>query len=225
MLVNPESLAETIISVADAYLHKRTLSDTKKLDAARWIADRQHMDDAYRPYMFAPTFADITNGARTVTGERLTSRAGIRHILGEEACRALILLASDDRCVQDALQSSIANMKWLHSDGPEASLGWYCCCTCSVSLWRLVAVSNLPNREQHLDIGMERLREHRGDDGRWKSFPFYYTLSALIDIDRKQATDELRHAGYRCERGLVGLHGGDVAIRRRIIVEKALERC
>ena len=42
--------------------------------------------------MFAPTQRDFRVGIRLFTGERISTGAATGHILGEEACRTLILL-------------------------------------------------------------------------------------------------------------------------------------
>jgi hypothetical protein len=42
--------------------------------------------------MFAPTSQDYAQGIRLFTGERISTRAATGHILGEEACRVILLL-------------------------------------------------------------------------------------------------------------------------------------
>jgi len=178
--------------------------------------------------MFAPTGEDLRNGVRVYTGEPVKSRAAISHILGQEACRALILLNVRDANVGQALQQATAGM--LHrleqaEDSGEVH-GMYCCGICSVAYWRNVIAGGLDRNEERLAAGMAALRTHRTDDGRWRRFPFYYTLLALSEIDLSPALDEMRFAAALLERYVKKkVPGNRFSERRRVIAERILARC
>jgi hypothetical protein len=71
---------------------------------------------------------------------------------------------------------------------------------------------------------MKILRAHRERTGRWKRFPFYYTLQTLCELDMPAAREELRFAAKSCVRVLRKAEGGDVVEqRRRQIARAALE--
>ena len=61
--------------------------------------------------MFAPSNEDYTEGVRLFTGERISSRVGTGHILGEEACRALLLLDVGLGEVENALDQAMRCME------------------------------------------------------------------------------------------------------------------
>jgi len=225
-LTYPRSLGRTLDAVNDALFFARTLTKADRLAAARWIARRQGMPGSYAS-MFAPTEADFASGIRVFTGERLSTRAGTAHILGEEAIRALILLDVSDRAVKAALARAQEGMNARLRDA-EASghqVGRYCCGICSAAYWRTLTVGGLENAEERLALGMRDLRQSRTGDGKWRPFPFWYTVLALSGVELPGASRELRHAAPVCERYLRRAAGGDAyAGRRRALAEQVLAR-
>jgi hypothetical protein len=72
---------------------------------------------------------------------------------------------------------------------------------------------------------MEYLREHRDGKGRWRRFPFYYTLLALLEIPGSRATGEMGYAGPGLERMLKRSRRNDrFDLRRRAVAERVLAR-
>lgn len=164
-IVNPNSLAATLDAVNEVFSYKRSLSKSQREKVAKWIASRQGKPNSYAN-MFAPTENDLNGDARVFTGERLRSGGLIRHILGEEACRVLILLDASIVDVHNALnrasQRMMSALKRLEDSG--FTTGIYCCGTCTCFLWRHLAVGGLKDAEQRLVAGMKALKLHR--DGR-----------------------------------------------------------
>ncbi len=91
LTVKPSSLAETLDAVDDALFFGQKLTGPERKKVARWITEQRGKPGAYAG-MFAPTSADRASGIKLFTGEAVKSKAAIGHILGEEACRVLILL-------------------------------------------------------------------------------------------------------------------------------------
>ncbi|MCU0727702.1 MAG: hypothetical protein MUE73_18230, partial [Planctomycetes bacterium] len=87
-LVDPDSLGATLDSINAVLFSGQPVSRRDKAAAASWIADRQGLAGAYGG-MFAPLPLDMQTGVTLFTGERVSTRAGTAHLLGEEACRAL----------------------------------------------------------------------------------------------------------------------------------------
>jgi hypothetical protein len=77
--------------------------------------------------MFAPTARDFETGIRLFTGERITSGAAASHILGEEACRALLLLKTDVKDAREALKRATRSMdrRLRESESKGGRLGFY----------------------------------------------------------------------------------------------------
>jgi hypothetical protein len=222
MILHSNSLIATVDAVNDAFFHDRIISKADAAAAARWIAGRQGLPGGYRG-MFAPTPADFRKGAVVFTGEKMPSRAGCAHVTGEEACRALLLLGGG-KPIKDAL---VRATEWMDPspDNPPPMPGWYCCHTCSVAMWRHLAVSPVSYAEAFLVGGLKVLKSKRRPNGRWHGFPFYYTLLALLDVDLPTVRTELRFAGPACERLICRSSQTDtVSRRRRAVLERVLAK-
>jgi len=223
-MLYPDSLAMTLDVLNEAYFFQRPISETDKEQAAQWIAGRQGRPGAYAN-MFAPTDDDYTSGIRLFTGERVHSRVATEHILGEEGCRALILLKVHSTSVDDALnRASLGMMNRLETSNRQS--GMYCCGTCTPALWRHLAVGGLKDGEAWLSAGMGTLKSRRDGRGRWRAFPYYYTLLTLSEIDFPSAVEEMRYTAPACERYLRHSSKDDrYSQRRRALVEKVLASC
>lgn len=223
-ILNRDSLALTLDALNEAYFFQRSVSTSHKEQVAEWIAGRQGKPGSYAN-MFAPTDDDYSGGIRLFTGERVNSRAATGHILGEEGCRTLILLGVHSNSVDDALNRASLGMTSRLEKGDRLS-GMYCCGTCTPALWRHLAVGGLEDGEAWLSAGMGTLKSRRDGGGRWKGFPFYYTLLALGEIDLPSAVEEMRYASQACERYLRRSPKDDKFSRRRhTLVERVLARC
>jgi len=226
-LVHRDSLAGTIDAVDEAFFLGRRLSKSAREQAAKWIAGRQGKPGSYAD-MFAPTETDFKRGARLFSGETIRTRAGTAHILGEEACRALILLDVSLAGVRQALGRASAGMMSRLRKARELASGIYCCGRCSVALWRHLAAGGLETvgPERLLTAGMKTLKSHRQGGGRWRRFPFYYTLLALSEIELPSALREMRYAAPTCERFLRRPSRDDpIDRRRRLLAERVLAKC
>ena len=223
-LVNTDSLAATLDGVNDALFWSRKLTKEGREGVARWIASRQGLPGAYAG-MFAPPEEYRTQRLRLFTGEARASRAGAALVLGNEACRALALLDVRVSSVQEALARAREGM--LTRLGPLASgSGTYCCTSCTPAVWRNLAAWDVDDAEAFLAAGVRSLRGLRLGDGKWRAYPFWYTLLALSGTDVPGAIDEMRYAAPVCERTLgraasEGLHEQ----RRREVCRRVLAGC
>jgi len=221
-ILNSRSLAETVDRVNEAFFFERKVSALERKRVARWIAGRRGGPGAYWG-LFAPTKKDIETGVKVFTGERY-EYAAARHILGEEACRALLLLDVEEQGVRQSLdkaQTGILNRIRPHI----LPSGVFCCGPCTVSVWRHLLVADRKESGRWLAMGMKTLKAHRKDDGTWRRFPFHYTLLALDDMDSSAAREEMRHASAVCERYLSGPERrGKLSERRRLVAERVLDK-
>lgn len=221
-IVHHKSLAETLDTLNAAFFYRRHLSKAVRLQAAKWIASRQGKPGSYAD-MFAPTELDYERGIILFTGERVNTEAGAGHILGEEACRALILLDVQNAEVKEALSRASEGMLNALRES-HASPGWFCCGRCTCSYWRHLAVGGLENREAELVGGIKTLRRHRDGHGRWSRFPFYYTVLALSEIELPSALDEIRYAAPALERAVSRAPKNTFDQRRVDLAERALNK-
>ena len=104
MLITRTSLSQTVDAVNAALFEGRALAAAERSHVAGWIAARQGLAGSYGG-TFAGFPSERSRGIVLFTGERIAS-ASARHILGEEASRALRLLRVRDRSVMRALEAA-----------------------------------------------------------------------------------------------------------------------
>jgi hypothetical protein len=217
------SLAAVIDRLDESLFFARPLPTAAKAAAARFIARRQGLPGSYAG-MFAPVTSELADGFHTFTGEALASNAAPCHILGEEACRLLILLKVP--ATKPALERATANMiaRLDETEQRGYPVGTYCCGTCSCSYWRHLAAGGLNRQEDRLAAGLKILESRRQPNGRWRAFPFWYTLLALTEMNLPVANAEMQFAAPVCERYVRRVPAGKYAARRRRVAELVLER-
>ena len=227
LLIHPRSLSGTIDAINAVQFDGRVLSSADRGRAARWIAARQGLPGSYGG-TFAGFPAERANGIVLFTGERVTS-ASARHILGEETSRALRLLRVRDRRITRALDASddglMRCLARAAEDGRYRDPGLFCCGKCSVGMWRNLLSGGLDRQEERLRRGARHLRSARDGEGGWRTFPFWYTLLALTEMEANEARRELRYAAPALERAAGHAVPASVyARRRRDLATRALSR-
>ena len=108
-VLNTRSLAGTLDAFGEALFFGRRVPRSEVHRVAEWLATRRGLPGSYAG-MFAPTPRDLARGIRLFTGERISSGAATGHILGEEACRALLLLDADVPAARVALAVATRSM-------------------------------------------------------------------------------------------------------------------
>lgn len=224
LLIHSESLSETVDAVSEAVAADVKISAGERNIVARWIASRQGLPGAY-----ANTYAGFEReqqrGIRLFTGERVSS-ASARHILGEEACRVVRQLDVRDKVVGRSLELATEGLLECLSraaaDPRNTNPGVFCCGKCTVGLWRNLAVGGLDRQEERLRKGILSLRPRRDSEGGWRTFPFWYTVLLLSEIDLPSARAELRYAAPALERAATRSAATRYAERRRSIAARAL---
>jgi hypothetical protein len=225
-VIQEARLSGTLDALNARVFEGQSWAAAERQQVARWIAARQGLPGAYAD-TFAGFPAEREEGIVVFTGERITS-ASARHILGEEASRALRSLQVRDGGVQAALERADAGLMAClarASLGPRnTNPGKFCCGKCSVGLWRHLLAGGLDRQEERLRKGVgEVLREQRAGGGKWRVFPFWYTVLALAEMDLPEARRELEYAAPLLERaaargGAAGVH----ARRRQALARRAL---
>jgi hypothetical protein len=226
MLIHANSLSQTVDAIhAATCAGARTVSASERTDAARWIAARQGKPRAYGG-AFAGFDGELARGVVLFTGERITS-ASARHILGEEACRALQTLKVRDREVNAALARATAGLLQCLQRAAEqprnANPGTFCCGKCTVGVWRNLLSGGLDRQAERLHRGVDYLRSMRDGDGQWRKFPYWYTVLALSEMDFPAARQELKYASATLDRTARRAPGSSIyAQRRHALAERTL---
>lgn len=225
-LVYPESLGQTLDALNSALFFGDKLSAGDKREAVLWLASRQGLPGSYAG-MFAPTALDFKHGVRLFTGERISSKAGTAHILGEEACRALRLLGRLPAPAAAALDRADAGMRERMQASPDSAHGRYCCGTCSCSVWRNISSGGLGAEAAFLRAGLASLHARRDGAGKWRGYPFHYAALSLAGMDLPAALAELRYCAPVWERVLRRKPDPDsvYAKRQHELARRVLARC
>lgn len=227
-MINKTSLSRTVDALNELAFEQRELPAAERASVAQWIAGRQGLKGAYAD-MFAGFPSELEQGIVVFTGERINF-ASARHVLGEEASRALRCLRSRDPDVRAALdRANDGMMKRLARaalDPRNSNPGRYCCGKCTVGLWRNLLSGGLDRQEERLSRGVgEALRAMRAGQGKWRVFPFWYTVHALSEMDLPEARAELDYVapvleGMAQRRPPASVHGQ----RRHALACRVLER-
>ena len=218
MILDSTSLMNTVDNVNEKLLFGEVITPEEGLATARWIASRQGEKGGYRG-MFAPTSLDFEHGIHLFSGERL-EYASARHILGEEAARAAWLLGRDDPTVRSAYDRATG---WMHTVPDTHPNGTFCCGRCTPAFWRNFWIGEFEYKEAFVLKGLQWLKDQRLGDGQWRRFPFFYTVYTLMDLDLEPAQAELKYARPAMEQYVAKSRAGVFSLRKKLILEKALE--
>jgi len=224
--IEPQSLGQVVDLVNKSFFYGENMESTDREHLASWISSRLGKPRSYAG-MFAPTDSDFRIGVRVFTGEPINSRAGTSHAVGEEACRALILLDVRDSNIKSALRQATLGMltRLRQAETEGKGPGMYCCGTCSVAYWRHIAAGGLDRNEERLTAGRRALKGLRNGAGDWRRFPFCYTLLALSEIDLTIAREEIEYAAPTVQRHLKRSSSKDeYSLRRRTLFERVLAK-
>ncbi len=218
MIIHHNRLSVTLDAVNEALFNGRSMSKAEREKAARCITGRQ-IEVGKQAGLFAPTEDDYRAGVRLFTGERLRTKLATRNILTAEAARALTLFGMGE----DILERTNC---WLLEQCFSSACTVGECAHSTASLMRYLAVGGLADSEKRLNAHIAVLSQHRDGNGRWRCFPFYYTLLVLSETDLPAAVEERRYAALACERFLRRSQKDEVfAHRQRAVVERVLAKC
>lgn len=147
------------------------------------------------------------------TGERLVTNFAKIHIFQMECCRALFSSAKDRAGLANALQETILSIDGvcftndcIQGECAHASLAWMRC----------LSAGMVAGGASRLEKRLAQLSGRRDGNGRWKGFPFYYTLMVLNEIDHPLAHAEIKYTSPARRRILeYPRKSGDYSARRK----------
>jgi hypothetical protein len=150
----PESLQETLWRLEEVRQGFRTKSAAHVQEALQWVLSRQGLQRSYFN-LFMPTNQDLSQGVRLLTGERMLSDAGTRHVLGEEALRTVIVWKLRS---SSAVTNALKGFNDLLEAGAKG--GSWCCHTCTAAFLRTLAVTKPDKWDGILEKGLDRIKKH-----------------------------------------------------------------
>lgn len=225
-IINTASLYKTLDNLNQIFLDNRVITSAERNKVSKWITERQGLKGSYAN-MFAPSVSDFKE-IILFTGDKLTSKASIAHILGEESLRALSLLNVKDKKVDAATEKARSGLNSLLKKNYRLGnypLGMFCCGKCTVALWRNISAESVTKNKKALESGIKYLKSMRDGKGKWRRFPFFYTLLALIEINLPSAKEELKYASEICRKYVNRKSKDDIyGKRKKEIARRVLEK-
>lgn len=215
-------------NVSEALLFGLDIEEDEKSQTVDFIIGQQGRFNAYAE-LFAPTDFDLKHDLILFTGEKIKSRVGKCHVIGEEASRTLhkLNLKSEkiNKALEKADQSMLVMVNTLLKE-PRYEYGMYCCKSCTCAFWINLASGGLGNDTDMLKAGMKYLGRFRDGKGKWKGFPYYYTLHVLNDMESTIAMNEMKYTAGSIEKRLnkKPVENTKYELRRNYICEQILEK-
>ncbi len=220
MLIDEASLSETIDAVSVRLAAGEPLASAEREDVVAWLLDRQ-IQAGRGGGMFVPFPGEYAGGVRLFTGERVRTQLATRNVLTLESVRILFALAGERGAVRGALAHTSVAMRHACFALSHCVIGE--CAHSSIAYMRDAASDRSGDHRKWIEDHLHVIREHRDGTGRWKRFPFYYTLLALLEVGTPSANAELEYARPACRRVIGRASNGDYVTRRRRILECVLE--
>jgi hypothetical protein len=201
-MLNTRSLGATINALNEAHLFGDAISKPVARQISEFIAGRQGLPGSYFG-LFAPIEGELEAPFRLFTGEPIATSASARHILGEESLRLLKVLDGKSAPVQLAIGRAQENLEGRFAEAKRRGygIGTYCCGKCTVAYWRALTTGWIADAEDRIRAGMVDLRNCR-HDGKWRRYPFYYTVHCLFELPPDLAEAEKEYIRPTCEGAL-----------------------
>lgn len=181
-------LAQSINSISRALIEGRIFSEKEKAEIAAFIFDRKNPVDEFT---FYPTNTERINGIRLVTGEKAKTQLLANNALELETLRILSIFVPRD-----------TRLRQLH-DKADQRLQKLCiynicttgeCAAASIVFLRYLTALAQNDHGEKIHCGLDILKQMRDGKGRWKNFPFFYTLLWLTELTWPEGIHELGYA-------------------------------
>jgi hypothetical protein len=221
-ILHIDSLANTLDDLNDRILREEPIHADEKMKVALWLSSLQGKPRSYRG-MFAISTNDRKNETKLFTGEILDSNAALGHILGEETLHALLWLNIQEKNILTAISNAIDSFAGYTDFRGKNPPPMYCCGKCTDAVLRVMNLIPELEAKHYIQSSLKTLKSLRNGEGKWKRFPFYYTLYTLMDLPG--AEEELNYALPVLKRSLKTLKPTDIHKQRKLIIgEKILAR-
>jgi hypothetical protein len=149
---------------------------------------------------------DLSQKNHLVTGERLATKLAVKNIQALQKAR---LLSSLNNPSAEDLKKLLSLEDWI----AKQCFAKFCavgeCKHSSIAYLRYLGIFDDDTTQSKVNSLVQMLSEHRDGKGRWKGFPFYYTLLVLNELKTKKAKEEAEYAISACERALSRLKEDD----------------
>lgn len=219
MISSPPNLRLTLDAIDEALFYRRSLTPAEREELTIQILSRQ-LQTGPRAGMFSHGSAERESSPRLFSGERLHTLLAAHHTLLIDSARILTLLEGKTGAVTRAIELASRKMETRCYAG-FCAVGE--CRHLTIAFMRYLIANQPSVGEQRLGTFFTQLAAQRDGQGKWGSFPFYYTLLMLSEGDHPLARQERQYAAPACT-ALLERTGKDdpVSERRRAILRTIL---
>ncbi|MHA1906020.1 MAG: hypothetical protein ACW98Y_01895 [Candidatus Thorarchaeota archaeon] len=149
---------------------------------------------------------DLSQKNRLITGEKLATKLAVKNIKAVQKAR---LLSSLNAPSTEDLQKLLSLEDWI----AEQCFAKFCavgeCRHSSIAYLRYLGTFDDESTKSKVDSFVNLISKHRDGKGRWKGFPFYYTLLVLNELKTEVAKKEIEYAIPACQRAMNRLKESD----------------
>ena len=220
-MANRKSLSREIDRANAALFAGRVIPAAESANLTAWLLEQQ-VRTGRNAGAFAPTVAELQFGIRLYTGEAVRTKLATWNVLTAEAARLLVLLSGGEGGNDVEVRAAIERARsWLDVScfvTRDCVIG-----ECAHSLASHLRLMSACDEAALLVRRVNILRQHRDGKGRWRRFPFYYTVMVLSETICEAARSELRYAVPACQR-VRTRHTDDetYGARRRALLERVI---
>ncbi|MFC2078220.1 hypothetical protein ACFLTM_05370 [Candidatus Bipolaricaulota bacterium] len=221
-MANRKSLSREIDRANAALSAGRVIPAEESAKLTAWLLERQ-VETGRNAGAFAPTAAELQLGIRLYTGEAVRTKIATWNVLTAEAARLLVLLSGGAGDPDVQVRAAIERARsWLDVScfvTRDCVIG-----ECAHSLASHLRLMSACDETPALLVRrVNILRQHRDGKGRWRRFPFYYTVMVLSETICEAARSELRYAVPACQRVRTRRTEDETyGARRRALLERVI---
>ena len=214
------SLRKTIETVDELLFHYLPITQAEREAFSMQILSCQ-IQSGPEAGLFSHASLDGDNAPRLFSGERIYTQLAARHTLLIDSARILTRLKVSNGAVTRALELAKQKME-ARCYASFCAVGE--CRHLTIAFMRYLIACGSGECNLRLGIFFNQLAAHRDPQGRWDSFPFYYTLLMLSESDSLQAAEERLHAVPACVALLKRTWNNDpISSRRKTILERTIK--
>ena len=212
------SLRKTIETVDELLFHYLPITQAEREAFSMQILSCQ-IHSGPEAGLFSHASLDGDNAPRLFSGERIYTQLAARHTLLIDSARILTRLKVSNGAVTRALELAKQKME-ARCYASFCAVGE--CRHLTIAFMRYLIACDSPASNLRLDSFFMQLAAHREPQGRWGSFPFYYTLLMLGETGHPLAVQEQYRISMLCGELLERSWNKDLySVRREIILIRA----
>ena len=218
-VIEEKSFYGTVTNAAQVLFDGGSFNETEKTQLASWILDHQNR---YKGFIFYPSEQDREDGIRLFSGEKPRSKFLADNSVELEALRLLALIYPNHPEAHRIFQD--ANERLLPLCFARGCIVGECA-HAGIAFRRYFMTFDGDESSEKNRQTLETLKQRRYGEGKWRDFPFYFTLLWLTELPDDLAQEELEYTRDYCRELSRKLAGDEPFVdNRRNILMRVLDQ-